>query len=209
MTAATLPSYLPLFPTAVAKSQLRVLNLNERAVLEELGSIKDSNMGNQSSSNHQILKDPRLADLTRLILEQLQIYVDYVICPRNRPEIAITQSWLNFSEKGEWHHAHAHGSSWLSACFYIAANPEYDQISFEKNRYDRLEFELREYTRYNATNHWLPVASGDLVIFPSELKHGVSPVQTDTTRVSLALNTWFNGLAGDENSLTALGCRVI
>jgi predicted 2-oxoglutarate/Fe(II)-dependent dioxygenase YbiX len=86
--------------------------------------------------------------------------------------------------------------------------PDSDRIYFHRDGYDRLQFDPHEQNQFNATSWWLPVASGDLVIFPSSLTHHVAPVQADTTRVSLAINTWFNGTAGSSDTLTELSCKV-
>lgn len=198
-----------LFPTAVGRQTLRELTDDERAVLEELGAEKKPNEGNRTSAKRTILHDPRLADLKALVLEHLQAYADGVIIPVTAPKVAITQSWLNFNEKGQWHHRHAHPCSWLSACLYVSANKDTDRIYFHRSGYDRLVFEARDFNPWNSPSWWLPVGPMDLVIFPSYLEHHVAPNEADGhVRISLAINTWFNGEAGSVDSLTGLACEV-
>lgn len=200
---------LGLFPVGVGRVNISAPNEREAAALAELGAVQLPNVGNTTSKARLILHDPRLSDLRARIQAELNRYIDGVICPANRPEIVITQSWLNHSKKGQWHHQHAHPGSWLSACYYVAADAESDKIYFHRGiGYDRIPFPPTEFNPFNSDSWWLPVSTGDLVIFPSHLTHNVAPVETDTTRVSLSLNTWFNGTAGSENDLTALTCKV-
>jgi uncharacterized protein (TIGR02466 family) len=200
--------FVSLFPTAVGRKKLRDLTQAERDSFTSLGAEQVPNEGNTTSKARMVLHDYRLADLRSLILAELQAYADTIVAAASRPEVVITQSWLNCSKPGQWHHKHAHPGSWLSACYYVAAVPDSDRIYFHRDGYDRLQFDPHEQNQFNATSWWLPVASGDLVIFPSSLTHHVAPVQADTTRVSLAINTWFNGTAGSSDTLTELSCKV-
>lgn len=200
---------LGLFPVGVGRVNIGAPTDDEAAALAELGSDQVANEGNTTSKARLILNDPRLGALRAKIQAELDRYVDAAICPANRPQIFITQSWQNHSKKGQWHHRHAHPNSWISAVYYLAADAESDKIYFHRNQgYDRLIFAPVTLNPFNSDLWWLPVTAGDLVIFPSSLIHHVAPVETDTTRISLSLNTWFEGTAGAEESLTQLTCRV-
>lgn len=200
--------FVSLFPTAVGRKKLRDLTQAERDAFASLGTERVPNEGNTTSKARMILHDHRLIDLRALILAELQSYADTIVAAASKPEVVITQAWLNFSEPGQWHHKHAHPGSWLSACYYVAAMPGQDRIYFHRDGYDRLQFPPSEHNQFNASSWWLPVETGDLVIFPSSLTHHVAPVEAQATRVSLSLNTWFNGTAGSAETLTQLSCRV-
>jgi uncharacterized protein (TIGR02466 family) len=200
---------LGLFPTGVGRVNIGPLTEVELQVMQELGEAQVPNEGNTTSKARMILHDQRLTAVRERIKAELDTYIDNTICPANRPEIVITQSWLNYSTKGQWHHKHEHPGSWLSAVYYVAADPEHDKIYFHRQKaYERIPFFTENFNPFNSESWWIPVGTGDLVIFPSNLTHNVAPVQTDTTRISLSLNTWFNGTAGSADSLTELSCQV-
>lgn len=200
---------VPLFPTAVGCVKLRDLTSDELDAINLLGDEKRPNEGNQTSAQRMILHDPRLAKLKADILEQIHLYVREIVSPSTDIQVGVTQSWLNFTRKGEWHHKHAHPCSWLSACFYVNADPETDRIHFHKDGYRRIEFPPTQFNTFNSSSWWLPTGTGDLIIFPSDLTHHVAPVQRDDhTRISLAMNTWFSGRAGSPDSLTDLSVAI-
>jgi uncharacterized protein (TIGR02466 family) len=200
---------LGLFPVGVGRVNIGPLVQAEREAIDELGSDQVPNEGNTTSKARLVLHDGRLASVRERIKIELDKYIDSIVCPEYRPEIVITQSWLNYSTKGQWHHRHEHPGSWLSAVYYVAADSESDKIYFHREkRYERIPFPPAEFNPYNSESWWIPVGTGDLVIFPSSLTHHVAPVETETTRISLSLNTWFNGQAGREQDLTQLSCQV-
>jgi uncharacterized protein (TIGR02466 family) len=200
---------LGLFPVGVGRTNIGPLTLGELAAVRELGTDQLPNEGNTTSKARLVLQDGRLAAVRERIKIELDRYVESIVCPEYRPEVVITQSWLNYSTKGQWHHRHEHPGSWLSAVYYVAADSESDKIYFHRGKvYERIPFPPKEFNPYNSESWWIPVGTGDLVIFPSSLTHHVAPVETDSTRVSLSLNTWFNGQAGREQDLTQLSCQV-
>lgn len=163
-----------------------------------------SNEGNTSSVDRYLLKQKKLAILTTFIEKSLHEYLMATICPKNDTRLRITQSWLNWTKPGQYHHKHAHPNSLISGCFYVNADKENDKIFFYRDGYQRIKFPPVEWNTYNSESWWYPVGSGDLVFFPSSLTHMVQPVGGEDTRVSLAFNTFPVGYIGDEDELTAL-----
>ena len=126
------------------------------------------------------------------------------ICPKHDVRLRITQSWLNWTKPGQFHHKHAHPNSVISGCFYVNANKETDKIFFYKDGYKQITFPPVEWNMFNSESWWYSVGSNMLVFFPSHLTHMVEPVGGEETRISLAFNTFPVGYVGDEDSLTAL-----
>jgi uncharacterized protein (TIGR02466 family) len=162
------------------------------------------NDGNTSSVDRYLLKQKKLANLTTYIEKCVHEYLMATICPKNDVRLRITQSWLNWTKPGQFHHKHAHPNSLISGCFYVNANKETDKIFFYKDGYHRIKFPPVEWNSYNSESWWYPVGTGDIVLFPSELTHMVQPVGGEDTRISLAFNTFPVGHIGDEDELTAL-----
>ena len=162
------------------------------------------NDGNTSSVDKYILKQKKVASLTTFIEKCAHEYLMATICPKNDVRLRITQSWINWTKPGQYHHKHAHPNSLISGCFYVNANKDSDKIFFYKDGYRRIKFPPVEWNTYNSESWWYPVGTGDLVFFPSELTHMVQTVGGEDTRISLAFNTFPVGHVGDEDELTAL-----
>lgn len=162
------------------------------------------NDGNTSSQDRYLLKNKKLASLTTFIEKCLHDYLMATICPKNDARLRITQSWLNWTKPGQYHHKHAHPNSLISGCFYVNANKESDKIFFYKDGYQQIKFPPVEWNSYNSESWWYSVGTGDIVLFPSHLTHMVQPVGGEDTRISLAFNTFPVGHVGDEDELTAL-----
>lgn len=191
-----------LFPTAVG-----MFDLGREFTKEELDYLLNletsPNMGNTTSKNHYILRDPIVKDIRDFVQNCINAYFDNIIAPSKDTSLYVTQSWVNYSKKGQWHHAHEHPNSILSGVFYINTDNQ-DKIYFERNNYEQISFPTEKWNTYNSKTWWLEATQGRMVIFPSSLRHHVDPVQTDHTRTSLSFNTFARGLIGAEDNLTAL-----
>lgn len=193
----------PLFPLPVG-----FFNFDEGLSKEEKSFLVDQpqrlNDGNTSSVDKYILKQKKLSNLTTFIEKSLHEYLMATICPKNDVRLRITQSWLNWTKPGQYHHKHAHPNSVISGCFYVNANKDSDKIFFYKNDYQQIKFPPVEWNTYNSESWWFPVGTNGLVFFPSHLTHMVQTVGGNDTRISLAFNTFPVGYVGDEDELTAL-----
>ena len=191
-----------LFPTAVGMFDLsRDLTKPEKDVL--LNQDMTPNMGNTTSKERFILRHASMKNLHSFIQESINTYFSEIVAPSKDASLYVTQSWVNYTKKGQWHHAHEHPNSILSGVFYIQSDEE-DKIYFEKNHYDQISFPTEKFNTYNSKTWWLEATQGRLVIFPSSLRHSVNAVQTDLTRVSLSFNSFARGGIGSEESLTLL-----
>jgi len=192
-----------LFPTPIGSFKLnRALNDAELAFI--INQDKTPNEGNTTSANTTVLECPELSELSEFIHTCVDAYFDEVYRPLYDVKLRITQSWLNYSEPGQYHHKHNHGSSIVSGCFYPHAEEGVDKIYFYKDGYQMLPITPRDYNVYNSSSWWIPVATGDLILFPSSLTHMVERVVAQETRISLSFNTFPVGYVGDDKKLTGL-----
>lgn len=195
-----------LFPTPVAK-----FTLDRAFTTEELDFVDQqpthSNMGNTTSDDRYVLTHKTMALLYSFVQSCVGTYLQNIYAPKNDVSLRVTQSWLNYSKPGEWHHRHAHPNSFVSGVLYMKAVKDSDKIYFYNETYRSIELPTENYNLYNSRSWWLPVETGDLMLFPSSLTHSVEKVQADQTRVSLAFNTFLVGYVGQEENLTALHLR--
>lgn len=162
------------------------------------------NGGTRSSVSTRVLDEPALADLNAFIEKSLQFYFDETFKPLDDVKLRVTQSWTNYTLPGQYHDKHSHQNSLVSGVFYISAQKDQDNIFFVKDAYDRIRIPAREHNVFNALMCRVPVGTGELLLFPSSLPHVVEPTMSGKIRVSLAFNSFPEGVIGDERLLTGL-----
>lgn len=192
-----------LFPNPVG-----IYNLNCDLTEKELSFVKKQktrpNMGNKTSVDNAILRHKAMTNLRDFIETSVGNYFTTVHNPKHKVNLRITQSWLNYTEPGQYHHKHAHPNSFISGVFYPQANRETDKIYFYRDGFQQIKLPPENWNVWNSESWWFEVGTGDLVIFPSSLQHMVETVQGKQTRISLSFNTFPVGNIGEEVNLTGL-----
>ncbi|HBX99336.1 MAG TPA: hypothetical protein DEG93_03145 [Gammaproteobacteria bacterium] len=199
------PEMINLFAVPVAKSPIgRNYTDSELKYIESQLERPSKAIDNYASPNKNVLAHDELKDLQTIIQQHLDNYFKAVYNTSNNVALQITQSWLTLSRKGESHHSHTHPNSVVSGVLYVnvAGN---DGINFYRNE-ENLWFELEpsETNYYNSYKIHVATKIGDLVLFPSSVKHGVNKVTEDIRRVSLSFNTFFSGEMGNPEFSNAL-----
>ena len=172
---------------------------------DELSSIERSNnVGNTSSVYKDILNMRCFSRLKFEVNRHLRNYYRIIEKPRNKVEPYITQSWLNWISDNQFHHYHAHPNSMVSGVFYIQCE-QTDSIVFELGGYKRLLVDSDRTDRFNTHKYTLPVQKHDLILFPSDLIHGVEDKQENgKDRISLSFNSFVRGILGKYERATEL-----
>ena len=192
-----------LFPTAVTYFDFgsKLTDLELKFITEQETRNND---GNTTSINNNLFESAELAEIARFCEESLQQYFKEVYAPKHDVIPYITQSWANYTKKGQWHHKHEHPNSFISGVFYVQAQKDIDKIYFYKNGYQQIKLPTDNYNLYNSDSWWLGVETGQLILFPSHLTHMVQTVETDETRISISFNTFLKGYIGNDTELTGL-----
>ena len=192
-----------LFPTPVGSFELgRDLSKLEQKFLFNLETRP--NMGNVTSTNNYVLRDNRLSSLRLFLNNSLQEYFQATMSPQDNIKLEITQSWINYTKTGQYHHKHTHPNSIISGVFYIQASKEIDKLFFYNESYEQIKIVPKEFHVYNSESWWLPVETGQLLLFPSSLTHMVATTSGEDDRISMSFNTFYKGKLGDEVALTGL-----
>ena len=192
-----------LFPTPVAFFDInRELSIDEKVFL--LNQKTRKSMGNQMSVDVEILNHPQLLELKRWIQKSLDAFLSNIYIPKTDCNLEITQSWVNYTEPGGYHHRHDHPNSVVSGVFYIDVDDNSDTIFFFNRDYRQLQFSPKEHNIFNSDSWQFSVKTGNLIVFPSSVQHMVTTTQSDRTRISLAFNTFVKGNIGDISGLTNL-----
>ena len=188
-----------LFPEPVGLfDSFRPLNDSELFyVKKELQSTR-SNTSNRTSNNSYVLKSQELEELNTFCLNSVSEFTTAIY--GTQIDLCIEQSWLNITKENEYHHVHSHPNSIISGVFYIETS-ELDNICF----YGSAAYDYQPVpgnNRWNSQSWWLPTPQGSLVLFKSNLKHGVPLLKKQGDRISLSFNTFFNGAFGDPLNLS-------
>jgi uncharacterized protein (TIGR02466 family) len=162
------------------------------------------NEGNTTSKFRKILDDECVKDLREFVDKAIAEYLANTHAPKFDVKMQITQSWMNYTQPGQYHHKHAHPNSLISGVFYVNADPEKDKIYFFKDGYERIKLETENWNAFNSESWWIPVATNKLILFPSNFTHMVQTVEAQETRVSLSFNTFPKGYVGNDDTLTGL-----
>ncbi len=124
----------------------------------------EANIGNAKTKSISILEIAELVDIKSFCLSSLNKYTNDI-------DIYITESWLNFTMPGEWHHSHNHPNSLVSGIFYVNARKALHTVVFS---------ELEEI---------ISVERFDLLLFPSHLLNHTPKNIGNDLKISLAFNT--------------------
>jgi len=131
-------------------------------------------------------------------------YFNKVVCTDNSIIPYITQSWINYTEPNQFHHRHSHSNSYVSGVFYINADKKVDQIRFYKSDHQEIQLNIVQHNVFNSMGWWFFIQTGDVVLFPSTLRHEVPLTTGANTRISLSFNVFFKGKIGTNKGLTEL-----
>lgn len=189
-----------LFPSCLLLNTMEEPFTNDEldCILEYKDEVR-GNTGNITTKDVLVLENPRLARLKRIAEEALQDYLIQFYNPINPDKIklVVTQSWLNYTDKTQYHHKHYHHNSVISGCIYINANKEKDSIVFGKRMTgENWQIQALEQNYFNCNEFTVNVGTGDIVLFPSNMLHSVPKTEHDYTRISLAFNSFWEGELG-------------
>ena len=192
-----------IFPTPLLTATLgRDFSNKEVNFIES--KINDSvlNRGNETSLDNYVIDNLELKGLKSDLEFLLKSYLKDVVNPLNEFDMCITQSWLNTTTEGGWHHIHRHPNSYLSGVVYIRADKDSDNIVFSKQEYKQIDIKSKTRNKFNTDSKIFSVGTGNVIIFPSKLWHQVETKLSSSIRVSLAFNVMPKGIFGDKERLT-------
>jgi len=192
------PEIIPIFPTPIFVANYGKID-NELELIKKMSFKDPFGNGNQTTQNSYILDQIVFGHLKGFVLENLKIYAKTVL--ETSEELYITQSWANRNKKGMVHHEHIHPNSIVSGILFLSKEEKLPPVKFSKNVFNAVQLKINKYNFFNSANFSLANDPGNLVLFPSSLRHSV-PVNThEEERYTLSFNTFAKTL-GTEEKLT-------
>lgn len=140
-----------------------------------------------STKNLMDVEDNQLKKLYNWIESETNIFAkDF----NSNDTYTVNQCWMNVYEKGEFQEPHFHLGFDFSAIYYVSVPKNSGNLVFEN---PLLATEMRPIktdieTKLNSTAAVYEPKEGLLIIFRSNLRHGVYPHNNELPRISLAFN---------------------
>lgn len=162
------------------------------------------------SKNSYILNDKKMKPVLEVIENEVTLFMKDVLSMAQPGRI--TQSWVNRNSPGEGTHQHAHPNSIVSGVWYFDMPDGKGNIRFHRHKADHGIFEMRPEVKFSDNMpywawdwHEVTPSTGDLVLFPSYLRHSVLPNPANKIRWSLAFNSVPQDYLGTLHDLTHFG----
>ena len=160
---------------------------------------------NYKSSATDVLKNPELQTISNFIQKSLDYYTSQILEATQR--VIPTLSWTNKNPQNSRHHEHVHPNSVISGVFYFSTT-DTTPIKFHKSDHWGLKLDYKNFNNYNGESIFVPIKSGELILFPSNTTHSVPTNQSSVVRYSLSFNTFTEtGEIGSKNQLTYLNIK--
>ena len=195
---------MSLFPTPIYTCEVEIEEEERLFLLNQYPDNIIKNKGNFLSKDFDILKNIEVQALNKKLLYLVNDAFNCIHRPRNDTKLYITQSWLNFSVKGQYHHQHSHTNSFFSAVLYLNTTERDSIIFLNPKGYGGYDVESLNCGIFNSSLWKIPVKDNLLLIFPSAIEHTVPVVEHDNLRVSLSFNTFLKGKLGAPDGLNYL-----
>ena len=182
---------LQLFSTPLQISKLSV----SQSVLQFIKSQKFKRHANGYITHESILECPELEIIKSFITNKVKSYLydTCLISDTMMPELVT--SWVNLHTKGDWAQIHNHTNSIVSGVWYLSTTP--NSGNFLVHTDNKLFGNVLDFPRkdnlFNSNDCAFLPQNGDLILFPSNLKHNVTPNRSDEERLSLAFNYMLRG----------------
>jgi uncharacterized protein (TIGR02466 family) len=183
----------PIYIKRLVNSE-ELLQKFEKTADELVNSNKDSwgydwAEGCGSWNSHSLYKNlvfetELFPELRELFIECVGEYLDELSATR-KYNYEITESWLNATSKYIFQEYHQHRPHLVSGSFYISSPRELGRF-YIKNPCYYPENEV--ITEYMQDKKFLDLDAGYIVIFPSNLEHGVEQNPKEKNRYSVTFN---------------------
>ena len=192
-------------PTAVYKDKLGYkLTSQQKDVLHNLVIHP-----NELSEEMGILDRPEFKSMKDIVFSHVEKYEKDVCGFKSSLSFKLTESWYRETVPGHNHPDHNHPNSMLSGVVYLNV-PKGDKsheginLIHIENRGVFKNHEFRyDYTptKYNQITTFVPVETGDIVLFPSYLYHFVTHNESrNESRRVISFNTFIQGRMSCENT---------
>lgn len=196
-----------MFPTAVGMfesdnheqyKQTFSKRMPEHCIQQENGA---GLISGENSGKVYLHTDEAFQSFFKFVSDCVNSYLDQLAYDRSRVDINIVKTWISATNSGTLTPSHSHATSHLSFVYYMQMPKNADAIAFETNTNSNEPYSgafsgsnprqrsfILERNALNSNQFILPVKEGQLLVFPSTLRHGTVKVGNmgNEVRISLA-----------------------
>ena len=168
----------------------------EHVKWKKVNSRYDSTFGTASdiSEDKNVIKS--YSDLKKSLEFYIRKYIEnYAV--GYKQDFQIVTSWFTRSKPNTQSETHFHSNSWLSGVLHFSENG--GSLKFEKD-HDIFLTDKVVINEYTALGYECLTKKGQLIIFPSKLKHRIALNTTNHIRYSMAFNILPKGKFGGGDS---------
>ena len=198
---------LQIFPIPLLIRKYESSIEEEFKFIENLRYVEQKENGNFKSDDTYLLKHKELSKIKDFICESLNKYTKNIL--HTKQQLVVTQAWTNRNPPYSKHHEHVHPNSILSGVFYFRQSKTLPPIQFNKSVQDSIKLTPEKYNVLNSESFLLPMTDGELVLFPSSLRHSVPINKSNEERYSMSFNTFCIDELGSRDSLTHLNLKEL
>ncbi len=130
---------------------------------------------------------PEIQNFTKWVVDEVTNFSKHY---NSTASYKISQCWVNVYQRGDFQETHIHLGFDFSAVYFVSAPVNSGKLMFENPLlpFDMRPIKTNQETDLNTTAVVYAPVEGQLVIFRSNLRHGVYPHNNDEPRISLAFN---------------------
>lgn len=198
------------------QNEFRVHQLWSKPIYENYIPVNDDwitlakveNYKRTDSNNGDITKDyyilNKLPNLKNEIQNHCNIFLEKYLKVKKNTEFYITNSWMLKHNPNDFAQNHYHTNSLLSGVYYLDVPENSGDFVFLRNEQlthifpPAFNIEFDEDTSVNCQNYKIKTEAGKIIIFPSQMYHGVLENLSDKCRYSLAFNFYAKGKVGRD-----------
>ena len=198
-------SLITTFSTAIGVSKI---TLDDSIVnsIKDLEYRRVENDNGYISIDLNLLNKHELIDLKKSIIDSVRSYIHSIVKVSEDCRFELTTSWANKHSTSDFSQEHNHVNSLISGILFISIPEDSGNNVFynpNPNLGLSLEFNYTDFNQYNSNKIEMKPTAGDLLIFPSSLKHSVTKNKSNDDRYTIAFNVFAIGQFGShERSLT-------
>jgi len=192
------PKQSVLFPTPMW--EVPIENVDNLSIKEYILKLRQTDPGveisNKGGWHSNDIHHPLPPALEELISDLTLFINDYCKQTTDIDDLVLGNWWVNINGKNDYNIPHDHQNSVLSAVYYVEVpNPNTGDLIIHRD--DNSRFFLGKYrknkTHFSSHSYSISPNTGQVIIFPSWMKHSVEKNNSDAERISIAFNFVIQG----------------
>ena len=132
-----------------------------------------------------LLKEKKCVHSLKFIKESVKEYLQNVGFEYPSAPLSMPNSWITKTQKNEYAHIHTHRGAHISGVYYIKTNGKDGNLYFPNIHRSLASNPI---IGCSTEETLAPLETGILMLFPSDLCHGVKENKTDNVRYSLSFD---------------------